>query len=206
MVTDAFVESGNDGQLHGDLQIDVASRMALEDDLDELSVQVVEIRIHVVQGSSARTVGVEVGLGSLLEEQRCLLSTLVNDAAEVAVELVAVDPARCFANVYAKISRPFDIGDDLDRRNQGPEITGDRRLQCDLAETLLLKLERPRVVLVIAEDDVLGPFEIAIEKYLGDARNELGDARTQPGDTGADLVELLVEVRSKVVHPKRPVT
>ena len=48
MIPDALVEPGNHRQLHGDLQIDPSGRMALEDRLNELLLQVVEIRVHVV--------------------------------------------------------------------------------------------------------------------------------------------------------------
>ena len=74
VVTDAFVEAGDDGQLHRDLEVDVAGGVALEDDLDELTVQIVEVRVHVVQRRGPWTVDVEVRLGGLLEEQRGLLA------------------------------------------------------------------------------------------------------------------------------------
>ena len=56
VIADALVEPGDDGELHRDLQIDVARGMTLEDHLDELAVEVVEVRVHVVQRRSTRGV------------------------------------------------------------------------------------------------------------------------------------------------------
>ena len=56
VVTDAFVEAGDHRELHGDLEVDVAGSVALEDHLDELAVQIVEVRVHVVQGCGAEAI------------------------------------------------------------------------------------------------------------------------------------------------------
>ncbi len=99
MVPDALVEPGDDRELDGDLQVDVPGGVALEDHLDELALQVVEVRVHVVQGRGADAVEVEVRLGGLLEQHLGLVAHLLDDA-RVGADRVRdrrsdVRPCRC---------------------------------------------------------------------------------------------------------------
>ena len=161
MIADPLVEAGHHRELDRHLQVDVAGGVALEDDLDELTVEVVEVRVHVAQRCRAGAVEVEVRLGRLLEQRLGLVAHLLDHAAQVRIELVPVDPSGRLADVDAQVRRALDVGDDLDRRHDGAEVDGDRRLQGDDPEAGLLEFDRLHVVGVVAEDHVLGALEVA---------------------------------------------
>ena len=181
--------------------------MALEDHLDELAVQIVEVRVHVVECSGTDPVEVEIGLGRLLEEHLGLIAHLLDDATQVRIEFVTVDAPSRLADVDAQIGGSLDVGDDLDRRHHRTEIAGNRRLQRDHLEAPLLEVEGTAVVLVVAEDHVVGALEVHREQDLRRTRDQFRDPCRHAGDPAADLVELLVECRAQVVHqPNRPVT
>jgi hypothetical protein len=124
---------------------------------------------------------------------------------EVAVEFVAVDATRGLGDVGAQVGRTLDIGDDLDRGDELAQVARDGLLQCDQAKTGFLELSRPTVVLVVAEHEVLGAFEVGRQQDLRRPRDELGDPRRQSGDAVADLVELLVELVAQFLgHQPKP--
>ncbi len=79
VVADALVEACDDCELHADLQVDPTGRVALEDGLDELTVQIVEVPVHVVQRRSTRLVADQVRLGGLLEQELRLSAHLLDD-------------------------------------------------------------------------------------------------------------------------------
>ena len=72
------------------------------------------------------TVEVEVRLGRLLEQRLGLVAHLLDDAAQVRIELVAVDPPCRLADVDAEVGGALDVGEDLDRRHDGAQVDGDR--------------------------------------------------------------------------------
>ena len=64
-----------------------------------------------------------------------------------------------------------------------------------------------RVVLVVAEDHVLGGLEVHREQDIGGTRDQFGDPGRHSSDPGLDLVELQMELGTQLVHqPNRPVT
>ena len=82
-------------------------------------MQIVEIRVHVVERGGTHTVEVEIGLGGLLEEHLGLIAHLLDHTTQMRVELMAVDPACRLADVHAQVGGTLDVGDDLDRRDHG---------------------------------------------------------------------------------------
>src|SRR5690606_6331450 len=56
VVADALVGTGDHGELHGDLQVDVPVGVALEDRLGELLLEHVEVVVHVGEGGGAHGV------------------------------------------------------------------------------------------------------------------------------------------------------
>ena len=154
------------------------------------------------------TIEVEVRLGGFLEQHLGLVAHLLDDAAEMRIEFVAVDPAGCLADVDAQIRRPLDVGDDLDRRHDAAEIPGHRGLQGDHLEAPLLEVEGPLVVFVVAEDHVLGALQIHHQQDLGGTRDQFGDAGRHPGNTELDVGELDVELGAQFIghQPNLPVT
>ena len=99
MVTDALVEAGDDGQLHGHLQVDPPDGVALEDRLDELLLQAVEVRVHVVDRRRLGSVVVDEGSIAAVYSWLGLLAHRRDDAAQLGVEVVAPDPPRRLADV-----------------------------------------------------------------------------------------------------------
>ena len=122
---------------------------------------------------------------------------------------MAVDAAGRLADVDAQVGRAFDVGDDLDRRHDGAQVAGHRRLQGDDAEARLLELQRSGVVGGVTVDHVLGRFEVEVEQHLGRPRDQFGHPGRHAGDADADLVEALVERLAQDLwlrhQPNRPV-
>ena len=81
---------------------------------------------------------------------------LLDDAAQMGIEVVSVDPARRLADVDAQVGGALDLGDDLDRRDDSAKVTRHRRLERDDAEARLLEFERLGVDVGVAEEHVLG--------------------------------------------------
>ena len=111
MIAEPLVEAGDDGQLDGDLQVDGAGGVALEDLCDELAVHVVEAGVHVGEGRRSHAVDGEVRLGRLLVLLLRLIAHLLDHAAQLRIEVVTVDPARRLADVAAQVGRALDLGE-----------------------------------------------------------------------------------------------
>ena len=62
MVPDALVVAGDEGQLHGWLQRQGGVVVGLEHGFDELSLELIEAVVDVVEGGAQGTVVVDVGV------------------------------------------------------------------------------------------------------------------------------------------------
>ena len=171
VVADALVEAGDHGQLHGHLQVDATGGVALEDRLHELLLQAVEVRVHVVDRRRLGRVVLDERLDGRGVQLLGLLAHPRDDAAQLRVELVAVDAPRRLADVAHQVGRALDVGDHLQQGDDLAKVAGHRRLQGEDPVAVLLEVERPGVDLVVALDDVVGALEVAVEQHGGCSRD-----------------------------------
>ena len=72
---------------------------------------------------------------------------------------------------------------------------------------MLLEIERARIDLVVALDDVVGAFEVAVEQHRRCPRDRFGHRSGEPDQFGAGVLEIVVESLPQLVHqPNLPVT
>ena len=108
---------------------------------DELLLQRVEVGVHVVERGGLG--GVVLLNASMAAANSCcgLLAHLCDDAAQLRVEVVAVDAPRRLADVAARSAAALDLGDHLQQREHLAQVAGDRRLQREDLDAVLLELD-----------------------------------------------------------------
>jgi hypothetical protein len=72
------------------------------------------------------------------------------------------------------LAHPVDVGDHLDGAHYGPQIPGDRRLQRQQHEGVLLGACAHRGDLLVIGDDLLGQYQVGVQQSLGGSLH--GDA------------------------------
>ena len=136
-----------------------------------------------------------------------LLAHAADDAAQLRVEVVAVDATRGLADVAQQIGAALDLGDHLQQRDHLAQLAGHRRLEREDPDALLLEVDAALVDLLVAADEVLGAFQVAVEQHRGGARDQLDDQCSQPRQLVAGRLELVVVGLAQLVHqPNLPVT
>ena len=90
---------------------------------------------------------------------------------EVAVDLFGQRVLRMAApgdlgDMQRQRAHPVDVGDDLDRADDRPQVTGHRRLQCQQHERGLLGAGAHRDDLLVVGDDLLGQHQIGLQQSL----------------------------------------
>ena len=108
---------------------------------------------------------------------------------EVAVDLFGQRVLRMatpgdLGDVQRQCAHPVDVGDDLDRADDRPQIAGHRRLQRQQHERGFLGARAHRGDLLVVGDHLLGQHQVGLQQGLGRALH--GDAG-QP----AHLAELV---------------
>ena len=90
---------------------------------------------------------------------------------EVAVDLFGQRVLRMAAagdlgDVQRQRAHPVDVGDDLDRADDGPQIAGHRRLQRQQHERALLGARAHRGDLLVVGDDLFGKHQVGLQQGL----------------------------------------
>ncbi len=93
VVTDAFIEPGNNRKLHGHLEVDAPGIVTLKDHLDELDLQAVKHVIHVVKGGGYSHIALGIGVDRQCKQVLGLLGHAADDPTNLRVERVTVDAA-----------------------------------------------------------------------------------------------------------------
>src|SRR6478735_7614207 len=199
VVADALVEAGDHGQLHGHLQVDPPGGVALEDGLDELLLQAVEVRVHVVDRRGLGQVAGGEGVDRCGVQLAGLLAHRGDDAAQLGVELVAPDPPGRLADVGAEVGRPLDLGDHPHQRHDHAQVGGHRRLQGDQPVAALLEIDRAGIDLVVAADQVVGTLEVAVEQDRRRPGDQLRDGGGEVGQLAASVLQLLMEALAQLL-------
>ncbi len=89
-------------------------------------------RSHPVDG--------DVGLDALLVLLLRLVAHLLDQPAQLGIEVVPVDPARRLADVAAQVGRALDLGSQLEHRCDLAQIARHRRLERQQHDRLLLQV------------------------------------------------------------------
>ena len=76
-------------------------------------------------------------------------------------------PASDLGDVQRQRAHPVDVGHHLDRAHDRPQVTGDRRLQCQQHERAFLGLGAQRCDLFMAGDHLLGEHQVGLQQRLG---------------------------------------
>ena len=127
-----------------------------------------------------------------------LVTHLLDDAAQLRDRArgrrSAAPPCRCCSTGRPSARSRATI---LSTRHDLAQVAGHRRLQRQQRVARSSSVRRPRVDLVIAQDHVLGAFEILLEQDVGDPRDQLDDIR-------ADSLATSLRISSSSLWNLRP--
>jgi len=105
---------------------------------------------------------------------------------------------RAFADVHRQIADPFERGVDLDGGDDEPQVAGDRLVERQGLETLLLDFDFLEVDLEIAVDRIRSQrFVVPFDRGQGASETVL-DERAQPEDALLELFDLALQVRGHI--------
>ena len=94
---------------------------------------------------------------------------------EPRVDVHAVETARRLRDVDHQSGRAVDLGDDLRRRHDHPEIAGDWRLESQQLVAPLLEDGCGQLDLLVDADQIVGRGEVTEKQYVGALRDHPGD-------------------------------
>ena len=124
---------------------------------------------------------------------RRLAAHLVDDPAQLGVELVGIEPPGGLRDVHHEIGAALELVPDPHHGDEEAEVARDRLLAREEQEHLVLDRVRELVDGIVVLDDVLGGGEVGVEQRLGAARDGLGRERGEPDDVDSELVQALVK-------------
>ena len=125
---------------------------------------------------------------------------------EVAVDLLGqrvlrVAPAGNLGDVQCQRAHAVDVGDDLDGADDGPQVTGDGRLQSQQDERLLFGMRAHRGDLFVVGDDLLGQHQIGLQQGLGRALHGNAGQSAHLAQAVGEAIKLLVVRGTHALQP-----
>ena len=106
-------------------------------------------------------------------------------------------------DVHREVTHPLELADHPQRGHEHPQVAGDRVLQREQLEAVLLQLLAQGVDLPVVGDDLLGPLGVALEQGGGSLGDGLTDQSGHRHELAADGIELVGIGITHEVQPRR---
>ena len=103
VVANALEEPANDCELHGNLNIHFATSMTFKNFLDELTMQSVQERVHIVDGCSLWRIAQLEGIHCRDKQLLCLFSHFGDQASQHRINVMTINSSRTFADVDCQV-------------------------------------------------------------------------------------------------------
>ena len=166
VVGETLVEAAE--QRHIDRGGDAVLPLAVHQHGEEMAMQIVHRIVFLADPRGLLRIAGEQHLLGAVAQFNC-------DPAhfgEIAVDLfgqrmLGMAAPGDLGDVQRQGAHPVDVGDDLDRSDDRPQIAGDRRLQGEKHERGLLGARTHRGDLLVVGDDLFGQHEIGLQQGLG---------------------------------------
>ena len=177
VVSETLVETGDEAQLHGLLDVEAAAVVAGEDLLDEAGVEVVEDVVCGVERVGPIGIAVEQRRDRLPEQEGGLVAHADDERSQLPVELEANHAMHRLGDVGHQVGAALDLRGELHTGDEQPEVGGDRVLQRHDLVDALLEIDREEVDLVVGLDDRLRRVDVELEQDFGDPVDGVDDER-----------------------------
>ena len=118
----------------------------------------------------------------------------IDDAAQLRVELMRIQPSRGLGDVDHEVAAALQLVRDAERAGTEPDISVLEAAVAEEGEALVLDRVPNRVDVVVIVDDLLGAGKIGLDERVGAGRDRPGRERSEADDAEGQIADLCIEV------------